>query len=110
MLRRADEGVRPGQRSAAICERYLVDHRLRAGVVGDHHDLDADVAGGVVEAEPAQLAEHWGRPLAAYQRCRGSQDVSSSSFDGTSVVWWISATSSPAPTPAAAAPPVPGRP
>ena len=64
MLRRADEGVlRPGQRSAAIGERYLVDHRLRAGVVGDDHDLDADVAGGVVEAEPAQLAEHRGPAL-----------------------------------------------
>src|SRR6476469_4597839 len=31
-------------------------------------------------------------PFAAYQRCCGSQAVSSSSLVGSSVVWWISAT------------------
>ena len=59
VLRRPDERIlRPGQRRAAVGEGHLVDHRLRAGVVGDDHDLDADLARGVVEAEPAQLAQH----------------------------------------------------
>src|SRR5215204_4642594 len=48
---------------------------------------------GSSRRNPPTLRSAGVRPFAAYQRCRGSQEVSSSSFDGEGVVRWISATS-----------------
>jgi len=60
----ADERLlRAGERRATVGQRHLVDDRCRPGLVRHDEDLDPDLARGVVEPIPAELAQVGGAAL-----------------------------------------------
>ena len=50
-------GLGTGQRRASVRERNVVAGRTLGGLVGNHHELDADFTARIVEAESSGLCE-----------------------------------------------------
>jgi hypothetical protein len=63
--------------------------RLAVLPVGDHHELGADLAFRIVQANPPALVSSGACPAARYHGCDGGQPARSSSVAGVIVVWCI---------------------
>ena len=91
VFRGADQGiVGARERPGPVAQRHDVMDDVVAGAVGHDHDLDADLAGRIVQPEPAGL----GQLGARFPRTRAAEAAipsSSSSLPGVRVVRWISA-------------------